>query len=134
MVPTIVIVMVAPSKSRQTFNVHGRGSYSPKPISAGERRSVQDARARLAGSRLPPAGWRIEQVASPFLLRIVGVLDLQPPDARVIGIGKALCDDPFEVVGAHQLEQLSATAVDGNRLGGNGRRSVPFSHKTSKAT
>jgi hypothetical protein len=99
------------------FNVHGRGSYGPKPMSAGERRSGQDAHARLAGSRLPPPGWRIEQVVSPFLLRIVGVLDLQPPDARVIGIGKALCDDSFEVVGAHQLEQLSATAVDGNRLG-----------------
>src|SRR6516165_1174764 len=42
----------------------------------------------------------------PLFLRVVGVLDLQPPDACT-----------FEVVRAHQLEEFAPPAGDGERLG-----------------
>jgi hypothetical protein len=61
--------------------------------------------------------WPIEQVGPAFLLRIVRVLDLQPPDAGVIGIRETLRNDTFEVVRAHQLKEFAAPAGDGKRLG-----------------
>ena len=50
-----------------------------------------------------PMPWPIEQVGPAFLLRIVRVLDLQPPDAGVIGIRETLRNDTFEVVRSHQV-------------------------------
>jgi len=72
-------------------------------------------------SQLPPPRWCVEKIASAFLLRIVGVLNLQPPDPRVIRVGKAIRDYSFEVVRAHKVEQLSrprpstetASAIEG---------------------
>ena len=72
------------------------------------------------GSSLPrprPLPRPIEQIPPLFFLRVIAVLDLQPPDARVIGISEALRDDTLEIIGAHQMEQLAASALDGERLG-----------------
>ena len=57
----------------------------------------------------------------PLFLRVVGVFDLQPPDACVVGIRETLRYDTFEVVRAHQLEEFAPPAGDGERLG-NDRR------------
>ena len=57
----------------------------------------------------------------PLFLRVVGVFDLQPPDACVVGIRETLRYDTFEVVCAHQLEEFAAPALDEERLG-NDRR------------
>src|SRR6516225_10966118 len=79
------------------------------------------------GSARPANGWsrrlpdayafaRLNSSARPFLLRIARVLDLQPPDACVVGIRETLRYDTFEVVRAHQLEQFAPPACDGQRL------------------
>ena len=62
----------------------------------------------------------VEQLGPAFLLRTVRVLDLQPPDACVVGI-ETLRHDTFEIVGTHQLEEFAPPALDGERLG-NDRR------------
>ena len=57
----------------------------------------------------------------PLFLRVVGVFDLQPPDACVVGIRETLRYDTFEIVGTHHFEEFAPPARDGERLG-NDRR------------
>ena len=73
------------------------------------------------GSARPANGWlrrtpgRLrfrEQLGPAFLLRIVRVFDLQPPDACVVGIRETLRYDTFEVVRAHQLEEFVPSPCD----------------------
>ena len=73
------------------------------------------------GSARPANGWlrrtpgRLrfrEQLGQAFLLRIVRVFDLQPPDACVVGIRETLRYDTFEVVRAHQLEEFVPSPCD----------------------
>ena len=67
----------------------------------------------LACQTRRPLPWPIEQLGPAFLLRILRVLNLQPPNPRVIWSGQALRDDPLQVVGTHQLEEFAPPAGDG---------------------
>jgi hypothetical protein len=90
---------------------------------------------------------------SAFCLRILPVLDLEPPHTRLVGIGEALGNDAFEVIRAHQVEQLASPArtdtgsetIDDlvgkidcrtrrRSLSGQHRKSAPSSDRMSKAT
>src|SRR5215471_3561735 len=73
-------------------------AFAVLPSVAGGPGSYLIARATTALVR------PFEQVPSALLLSVGAVLDLQPPDTRVVGIGEALRDDAFQVVGAHQFE------------------------------
>jgi hypothetical protein len=48
--------------------------------------------------------WFVEELTSPLLLRVAGVLDLEPPDARLVRIVEPLRDDALEVVRSHELQ------------------------------
>ena len=74
---------------------------------------------RLLSTVPPPLP--IKQIPPAVLLRVVGVLDLEPFGARVVWVAEALGDDAFEVVRAHQFEELATSALDSKRLG-NDRR------------
>ena len=63
----------------------------------------------------------VEQVAPPLFLRIAPVLDLQPPDACVVGIRETFRHDAFEIVDTHQFEEFAPPALDGERLGNDQR-------------
>jgi Putative transposase len=67
---------------------------------------------RFTSSEVPPSRGRVEQVGSSFPLRVVGVLELDPPDAGLVGVGKALRDNAFEVMDAHQMKELSPSPLD----------------------
>src|SRR5262249_47984986 len=75
----------------------------------------------LSSRRIVPFGFgwppSVEQIRLAFLLCVGGVFDLEPPHARVVGIVQPLRDNPFEVVRAHQLEELAASADDRQRHG-----------------
>src|SRR6516225_12310045 len=76
---------------------------------------VADRDDHGSAAELPPGRLRlrpVEQLGPAFLLRIARVLDLQPPDACVVGIRETLRNDTFEVVRAHQLEELAPPARD----------------------
>src|SRR5262245_17718653 len=54
----------------------------------------------------------IEKVVASLLLRVAPIFNLVPFDTRIIRVGEALCDDPFEIVRAHQVKELAAPALD----------------------
>ncbi len=54
----------------------------------------------------------VEELAAPFRLRVVGVLDLQPSRAVSIESSPTFRDDPFEIQAADLLEQRNASLVD----------------------
>src|ERR1700730_16318688 len=58
----------------------------------------------------------VKQIASPLLLRVIGVFYFEPTGTRLVGIGQALRDNALEVVRLHQLEQLASPALNRERL------------------
>ena len=75
------------------------------------RRRYQAFDFNLVCRRRGPLG-PVEQVAPPLFLRVVGVFDLEPSNARVIRIVQPLGDNPLEVMFAHQLEEFAPPARD----------------------
>jgi hypothetical protein len=92
--------------SRPALSAAASASRSPRAAS-----KVVPGSA-LTSSEVPPSRRRVEQVGSSFLLRVVGVLDLEPPDTGLVGVGKALRDNAFEVMGAHQMKEFSPSPLD----------------------